>query len=114
LRKVIRTINIGEIIGIFPEGTRSPNGELLPGKEGVAKIAILTKVPVVPIGLVGCYDIWPRDKILPALFKKCKINIGEPIYCGGISKNVRKGVYSWVVKKIMNEISKLSNKEYLY
>ncbi|MBW2980336.1 1-acyl-sn-glycerol-3-phosphate acyltransferase [Candidatus Woesearchaeota archaeon] len=69
----------GDNVGIFPGGPRSLNGSLTRGKTGVARLVLRTKVPVIPIGLIGTYEIAPRDKLIPRL-KRAEIKIGKPMY----------------------------------
>lgn len=67
------------VLGIFPEGTRSRTGEMGKAHIGVTKFALEAKVPIVPVGMIGTYDILPPHKKFPKL-KKCRIKIDKPIY----------------------------------
>jgi 1-acyl-sn-glycerol-3-phosphate acyltransferase len=55
----------GRLLGIYPEGTRSPDGRLYRGRTGAARLAIRTGAPVVPIGVVGSREVWPPGRLLP-------------------------------------------------
>lgn len=58
------------IIGIFPEGTRSRDGEPLPAFAGAARIAGKAKVPIVPVALTGFFEAWPPGSLLPRLKRR--------------------------------------------
>jgi len=78
-KEIIKAIRRQRIIGIFPEGTRSPDGTLMRGKTGIAHLALKTGLPVIPVGLVGTYEILPKGKKFPR-FTKATIKIGKPLY----------------------------------
>lgn len=69
IKTALRTLNRGEIFGIFPEGTRSKSGEILEAKPGLAMIAIRAQSPIIPVAIAGNYRP----------FSKIKIIIGRPI-----------------------------------
>ena len=68
----------GEMLGIYPEGTRSPDGKLYRGRTGVARMILEAGVPVVPVAMVDTEDIMPIGKRLPKI-GRIGIIIGEPI-----------------------------------
>ena len=71
----------GQIIGIFPEGTRD-HGKLGPAKSGVARLAMETGVPVVPAGIASD-KFWSPLQKLPRLGQKIYVNVGAPFYLKG-------------------------------
>lgn len=68
----------GELLGIYPEGTRSPDGTLFRGRTGVARMALESKVPVIPVAMINTYEIQPPGTIWPRL-KRVGVRIGEPM-----------------------------------
>jgi 1-acyl-sn-glycerol-3-phosphate acyltransferase len=74
----VRAVRDGRLVGIFPEGTRSPDGRLRQGKTGVARIAIQAGVPVIPAGITGTDLAFPRGAWLPRP-RSVRISFGPPI-----------------------------------
>lgn len=74
-----RVLQEGNLLGIYPEGTRSRDGLLHRGHTGVAQLALLTGAPVVPIGLAGTERIQPIGARVPRPFRRAAIAFGEPI-----------------------------------
>ena len=68
-KKAMNILQEEEVLCLFPEGTRSLNGELQELKLGVVKIAMKTGVPILPVGIIGTYEIYPQGKKFPILFK---------------------------------------------
>ncbi len=78
LRESMRRIKRGEGVLIFPEGTRTPDGTVLPLQPGFCALARRGQVTVVPVGLDGAFEAWPRSAKLPRL-SSIHVCIGEPI-----------------------------------
>ena len=101
-------------MGIFPEGTRSINGKLLEGQTGITRLALMNRVPVVPVGLNGFYDILPKGKKFPRI-NKLVIDIGEPIYLDQYyGKKLAENEIESITRLIMTQIGHLTNQEYNY
>lgn len=112
LNLAAKALKEGKIIGIHPEGTRSLTGKLQKGKTGAAKLAIKSRVPVIPVGLTGTFEILPKGKYIPK-FKRAVMNIGKPIHFTEYhNKNINKGMLRDATNKIMKEIAKLSRQKY--
>ena len=108
----IKALKHGKIIAIHPEGTRSPTGKLQKAKTGVARLVLGAHVPVVPVGLVGTFDILPKGKYIPKL-KKATMNVGNPMnFNEYYKKPVTKRLLREITTKIMKEIAKLSRQKY--
>jgi 1-acyl-sn-glycerol-3-phosphate acyltransferase len=69
----------GKVLGIYPEGTRSPDGRLYKGHTGVARLALQCGAPVIPVGLVGTSEVQRPGSNRPRPFKKVTIRFGEPL-----------------------------------
>lgn len=82
VRRVADLLRSGELVAVFPEGTRSPDGALFRFRSGVARIAHLADVPTVPVGLRGTAAVWPRGRG-PALRRPrhgaLGVHFGEPM-----------------------------------
>ena len=72
-------LEAGGVLGIYPEGTRSPDGRLYRGHTGVARLAIGCRVPVVPVGLVGTDRVQRPGSNLPRPFKQVTVRFGHPL-----------------------------------
>ncbi|MEV0584295.1 lysophospholipid acyltransferase family protein [Nonomuraea sp. NPDC050310] len=100
----------GQLFGIHPEGTRSPDGRLYRGKVGVAWLALKTGAPVLPVALSGTEQALPAGAKLPRLVS-VGIKIGEPMTFKGEHTNARDR--RRVTDEIMEAIQKLSGQEYV-
>jgi 1-acyl-sn-glycerol-3-phosphate acyltransferase len=69
----------GKVLGIYPEGTRSPDGRLYRGHTGAARLALGCGATIVPVGLVGTSLVQPPGSNRPRLFKKVTVRFGAPL-----------------------------------
>lgn len=74
----LEVLESGEVFGIFPEGTRSPDGRLYRGQTGLAWLALTTGAPVVPVALSGTGRILPPGRKVPSL-NRVGVRFGEPV-----------------------------------
>jgi 1-acyl-sn-glycerol-3-phosphate acyltransferase len=106
-------LHSGELFGIYPEGTRSPDGRLYRGRVGVARLALRTGAPVVPVGLVGTDRVQPVGQRTPRL-GRVTVRFGRPLYFSkyrGLERN--RAVQRAVVDEIMRAILDLSRQDYV-
>ena len=103
----------GGLLGIYPEGTRSPDGRLYRGKTGVAKLVLKTGVPVIPVAMIGTDKVQPIGRRIPNI-RRIGIIVGEPLdfsrYAG--MENDR-FIQRSVTDEIMYELMRLSGQEYV-
>jgi 1-acyl-sn-glycerol-3-phosphate acyltransferase len=78
LKETLRRLKAGELVLIFPEGTRTHDGEVAPLKPGFIAVARRSRVPLIPVGLDGAYQAWPRTARLPRA-GRLGVVIGEAI-----------------------------------
>jgi 1-acyl-sn-glycerol-3-phosphate acyltransferase len=78
IKETLRRLKAGELVLIFPEGTRTRDGDVLPLKAGFCSVARRSRVPLIPVGMDGAYQAWPRTSPLP-LPGKLAVVIGRPI-----------------------------------
>ena len=77
-RIATRILEEGHALFVFPEGTRSHDGTLGEGRDGVAVLALRTGAPIVPVGVSGSYERWPRGQRLPRPGGRVTARIGSP------------------------------------
>ena len=77
LKQALRVLKDGELLGIFPEGIRSETGQLGKGEPGVALIALKAKVPILPVGIRGAYEAFPKGSKFPKPHQ-LTITFGKP------------------------------------
>ena len=78
LKETLKRLKAGELVLIFPEGTRTHDGEVAPLKPGFIAVARRSRVPLVPVGLDGAYQSWPRTARFPRPARLAVV-IGQPI-----------------------------------
>lgn len=76
----LEVLRRGDVLGIYPEGTRSPDGRLYRGKTGAARMALATGAPIVPIAMIGSFEAQQGRRLFPRRSPRIRIVIGEPIH----------------------------------
>ncbi|WP_037856616.1 lysophospholipid acyltransferase family protein [Streptomyces sp. NRRL S-340] len=113
VREGLGVLRRGELLGIYPEGTRSHDGRLYKGKVGVAVMALEAGVPVVPCAMIGTFEAQPPGRVVPRVHPVV-IRFGEPLdfsrYAG---MEGEKAVLRAVTDEIMYAILSLSGQEYV-
>jgi len=109
----LRVLREGKLFGIYPEGTRSPDGRLHRGKTGVARLALMSGAPVIPVAMLNADEIQPIGKIIPRV-RRVRIRFGPPLdfsrYAGMAGDRF---IERAVTDEIMYELMQLSGREYI-
>jgi len=109
----LRVLAQEQLLGIYPEGTRSPDGRLFRGRTGIARMVLESKVPVLPVAMIDTEKVQPIGKALPRI-RRIGIVIGEPLDFSRFSgMEGDRLVLRAVTDEIMYELMKLSGQEYL-
>ncbi len=103
----------GNLVGIFPEGTRSPDGRLYRGKTGVARMALEGHIPVIPVAILGTFEAMPYDRRVPKR-GRVEIRFGKPLYFERHYETpTDRFVLRSITDEVMYEIMMLSGQEYV-
>ncbi|MDX6312286.1 MAG: 1-acyl-sn-glycerol-3-phosphate acyltransferase [Streptomyces sp.] len=113
IKSGIKVLEAGELFGIYPEGTRSPDGRLYRGKPGgLARIALATGAPVIPVAMIDTEKIQPPGQVMPKLMRP-GIRIGKPLdFSRYHGMDGDRFILRAVTDEVMYEIMKLSGQEY--
>ena len=114
LQAGIDRLRSGELFGIYPEGTRSPDGRLYRGKTGVARIALATGAPVIPVAMIGSNLAQPIGQVVPSTRHRVGIVIGEQLDFSrykGLEND--RFILRSITDEIMYSLMALSGQEYV-
>ncbi len=100
----------GACIGIYPEGTRSPDGKLYKGRTGIARLAIESGAAIVPIAMFNTAEIQPTGQVVPKV-RRVEMIFGEPLYFQGDTSDLK--YLRQITDEIMEKIQSLSGQEYV-
>ncbi|MFF9362549.1 lysophospholipid acyltransferase family protein [Streptomyces griseoluteus] len=113
VREGLKVLDRGELLGIYPEGTRSHDGRLYKGKVGVAVMALKAGAPVVPCAMIGTFEAQPPGRRIPRLHP-ITIRFGEPLeFSRYEGMEDEKAVLRAVTDEIMYAVLELSGQEYV-
>jgi 1-acyl-sn-glycerol-3-phosphate acyltransferase len=106
----LKVLAEGKCLGIYPEGTRSPDGRLYKGRTGIARLAIESGAPIIPVAMFNTEKIQPTGTVVPKVMR-VKMIFGEPMYFEGDSTDLQ--YLRDVTDKIMATIQQMSEQEYV-
>jgi 1-acyl-sn-glycerol-3-phosphate acyltransferase len=121
LRTALRLLEQGQTVGLYPEGTRSPDGRLYKGRTGAARIALTAGCPVLPCAISGTEQVQPTGKLIPKVHP-VTVTFGPPLdfsrYTGGLWDTVRDTddehtVLRAVTDEIMHTLMAMTGREYV-
>lgn len=114
LDAALPVLRAGHVLGIFPEGTRSPDGRLYRGRPGVARLALDAGVPIVPVGLVGTQRVQPIGARLPRVGPRIEVRVGAPLdLAEWRGRPVESRLLREIVERVMHAIRELTGQEYI-
>jgi 1-acyl-sn-glycerol-3-phosphate acyltransferase len=106
----LKVLAEGKCLGIYPEGTRSPDGRLYKGRTGIARLAIESGAPIIPVAMFNTEKIQPTGTLIPKVMR-VEMIFGEPMYFEGDSTDLLH--LRDVTDQIMSTIQELSRQEYV-
>lgn len=121
LHTALRLLEQGQIVGLYPEGTRSPDGRLFKGRTGAARIALTAGCPVLPCAIAGTERVQPTGKVMPRV-ARVTVTFGPPLdfsrYGGGLwdavsGTEAEHTVLRAVTDEIMSTLARMTGREYV-
>lgn len=111
LRAGVRVLRGGNLLGIFPEGTRSPDGRLYKGKTGAARMAAEVGCPVIPTGIIGTREVLPKDAKIPGLGPRVTVKFGKPMVVAADGRADSRALRDFT-DELMQQIARLTGQQY--
>jgi 1-acyl-sn-glycerol-3-phosphate acyltransferase len=104
----------GGVFGIYPEGTRSPDGRLYKGHTGVARLALDCGVPILPVAMIGTREAQPIGQVMPRLFMPITVRIGKPMRFDRFAdRSEDPKALRQITDEVMFELRALSGQDYI-
>ncbi|AEJ40370.1 1-acyl-sn-glycerol-3-phosphate acyltransferase [Sulfobacillus acidophilus TPY] len=107
IRATLRALADGQVVCVYPEGTRTLTGFLQSGKPGAALLAALAQVPLLPIGIAGTFDVLPKHRVWPQR-QRVTVRIGEPLAIPALPRRQRDAALAEWTQRIMDRLASLS------
>jgi 1-acyl-sn-glycerol-3-phosphate acyltransferase len=111
LKMLIQVVRAGHGALVFPEGSRTLDGQLQPGLPGIGLVIAKTRAPVVPMRIFGAHEALPRGSGRPRLFHPITVVVGEPIHFSDAELDgTGKEVYGRLSQRVMDAIAEIELK----
>jgi len=119
LREAIKVLKKGDILVIYPEGTRTRTGEIQKAFPGIAKLHLICGVPILPVAIKGTFELMPPGRTFPKIKRIVEINIGKPLFFKEQIEEAKnfdcqsteyKKIALDITEKVMKEIANLYSK----
>ena len=113
LKTGLSVLDRGELLGLYPEGTRSPDSRLYRGRTGVARMALTAGVPVIPVAMIDTDKAQPTGQLIPNI-RRIGVKIGKPLdFSRYEGMEGDRFVLRSITDEIMYELMQLSDQEYV-
>jgi 1-acyl-sn-glycerol-3-phosphate acyltransferase len=112
LQSAMEVLEGGGLFGIYPEGTRSPDGRLYKGHTGVARLALQSGPPVLAVAMIGTREAQPIGQVMPKLFMPITIRISRPMHFDREAADDPRALRA-ITDQVMFELRALSRQEYV-
>ena len=113
LEAALQLLRAGELFGIYPEGTRSPDGRLYRGRTGIGWLALSSGLPVIPVAMIGTDRVLPPGSKIPRL-RRIRVRVGEPLTFAALREQGTGAPQRRAVTDVvMRSIQALSGQEYV-
>jgi 1-acyl-sn-glycerol-3-phosphate acyltransferase len=99
IKESLKRLKRGEMVLIFPEGTRSADGEIHPFRPGFTALAVRSKAAILPVAIDGAFAAWPRWKKFPGL-GRIRVHFGEPILPGEFAGRDERDLLAEVERRV--------------
>jgi 1-acyl-sn-glycerol-3-phosphate acyltransferase len=114
LEAALKRLEDGQLFGIYPEGTRSPDGRLYRGRPGVGWLAVKSGLPVIPVGMMGTRRVLPPGSAVPRL-GRVEIRIGKPLtFPPEVTEQAPAKARREITEQVIEAIKALTGQEYVH
>ncbi|MGY5764368.1 lysophospholipid acyltransferase family protein [Brachybacterium sp. DNPG3] len=100
----LEVLRAGDLLGIYPEGTRSPDGRLYRGKTGVARFALATGAPIIPVAMLGSFEAQRGRRYIPRRSPRIRAVLGAPVDAAAIAARLEGAEEARVLRAVTDEV----------